>query len=127
MSSELELFGAGLAFPLSEDGAGRLAQSQGEARLWESVEAILSCPQGVCALDPLYGLPLQAYDPIANSEDIAWAVGRAVERSEPRAQDITVEIVRDDPATSTLWLRVLIVPIGEQRELNRIFPFYRKV
>jgi phage baseplate assembly protein W len=127
MSGELELFGAGVAFLLAEDGAGRLVVSDGEARLWESVEAILSCPQGTCALDPLYGLPLQAYDPIANVEDIAWAVGRAIERSEPRAQDITVEIVREERASETLWLRVRIVPIGEQRETNRIFPFYRKV
>lgn len=124
MSSEL--FGAGVAFPVAEDGAGRLVVSDGEARLWESVEAILSCPQGTCPLDPLYGLPLQAYDPIANAEDVAWAVGRAIERSEPRAEDITVEIIREEPASETLWLRVRITIIGEQREFNRIFPFYRK-
>lgn len=125
MSSEI--FGAGVAYPVAEDGAGRLVVSEGEARLWESVEAILSCPQGACALDPLYGLPLQAYDPLANAEDVAWAVGRAIERSEPRAGDITVELIREAPTTETLWLRVRIAPIGEQRELNRVFPFYRKV
>lgn len=126
MSEREQLFGAGVALPVAADGAGRLGMSRGEERLWESIKAILSCPQGACPLDPLYGLPLQAYDPVANAEDVAWAVGRAIERSEPRAEDIIIELLRVDPATETLWLRVRILPIGEQREINRVFPFYRK-
>ena len=120
-----DLFGAGVAYPVALTSSGRLATSAGEARLWESVTAILTTPQGTCALDSHYGLPPQAYEVQASAADIAWAVGRAIERSEPRAGDIQVQITRDDAQTQTVWLTVRIRPIDSQVEINRIFPFFR--
>jgi len=120
-----DLFGAGFAYPLRADGAGRLARASGEERLWQSVEAILETPLGSCPLDPTFGIASQAFDPIGSPEAVAWDVARAIERCEPRAADIVVAVVAADARSVTL--DVAIRPIGQNRATNRIFPIYRRV
>jgi predicted component of type VI protein secretion system len=63
---------------------------------------------------------------MGSPEAIAYALGRAIERSEPRVKDVRVDILRDDPSSGTLELRIWITPIESNVPLNRTYPFYRK-
>jgi phage baseplate assembly protein W len=121
-----ELFGTGLKHPLEATSAGRFARSSGVERIFESIEHLLNTPRGTYPLDPEYGVDLAAYDPIAQPEAVAWRVADAIDRSEPRIEELEVGIVRADPGEGRLDLDVRFVPVGSNNEYNRIYPLYRR-
>lgn len=120
MTSSAELFGSGLKYPLEVDGAGRLVTTSGSDRLWDTIQAIIDTPRGTCPLDPEFGVDLGVYDVVSNATAIAWEVARAIERSEPRAAAIDVEVLEADAEEGTLSLRITVTPIGSQVPQNRI-------
>ena len=120
-----DLFGTCLRWPFRVTEAGGLALVSGYAALWQAIDVILSTPLGTRPLDPTFGVPPVVLEPFGAAEVIALAIGRAIERSEPRIKDIRVDILSDDAQTGTLRLKVWLTPIGSSVPLNRIFPLYR--
>lgn len=121
-----DLFGTAGVWPPKVTSAGRLALVSGEDALWQGIDQVLSTPLGTRPLDPTFGAPPVVLEPMGSPEAIAYALGRAIERSEPRVKDVRVDILRDDAATGTLELRIWITPIESNVPLNRTYPFYRK-
>lgn len=122
-----DIFGQRFAWPLRVTPTGSLALIDGEDTLWAGIVHVLDTHQGSCPMDPRFGSPLQAYDPVAAPESIAWALGLAIERGAPRVKDVRVVIERYDAESATLWLRFYITPHGELAEYNRVYPYYTKV
>jgi phage baseplate assembly protein W len=120
-----ELFGQGIKWPAEADEAGRLVTSEGDERIWESVQQILDTPRGTCPMDPEYGVDLDAYDPVSQPSEVGWRVARALERSEPRIAELEVAIIGTDPAKGLLELDIRIRPIRSNVRINRVFPLYR--
>lgn len=124
---EARVYGEGWGWPLQVTPAGDVARLSGEALIWQSVTAILETPLGTCPLDPLYGVPLAAYDPVADALAVAWMLGAAIERCEPRISKVRVELLGVAPASGTVYLRLVLTPRGALSPLSRIFPFYRAI
>jgi len=120
----IDLYGKGAAYPLEVDGAGALKLSAGDVRILESIDQIITTPRGTCPMDPEYGLDLDAYDPITQPDLVGWRIADAIDRSEPRIQDLEVAIVEMDLESGTLFVDVRVVPIGSNRPINRVFPLY---
>lgn len=121
-----DIFGQGIAYPGAYTAAGRLKKSSGEDRVLETVEAILNTPLGTCPLDPLFGIDLDAYDPLSETAELAWEITRAIEYGEPRLENIEAVIERVDPGNGLVEIRVEVTPRGGITPLTRTFPFYRK-
>lgn len=121
-----DIFGSGLEVPARVTTRGALALRTGDDRLLDGVEAILCTPQGSCPLDPNFGLALDAYDPIDDVTELAWAITRAVEYGEPRAAQVDAIIEDVDGPNGVVYIRVEVTPRGSTTALTRTFPFYRK-
>ena len=121
-SREEDLFGQGFKFPFEADSAGRLVMSSGEDRLWESIESILDSLRGTAALDPDYGRDDLEYESFADVHQVAWVIVNAIERSEPRVQEIQADIIA--ASEDSIDLRLHITPIGSQVSTNRIFTVF---
>lgn len=121
-----DIFGSGLEVPARVTARGALALRTGDDRLLDGVEAILCTPQGSCPMDPRFGLALDAYDPVDDINELAWAITRAVEYGEPRVQQVDAIIERVDALNGVVEIRVEVVPRGGTTPLTRTFPFYRK-
>lgn len=121
-----ELLGTGIKYPAAPDSAGRLKRSSGVERIYESIEKIIRTPRGTCPLDPDYGTDLSAYDPVSQPESAAWRVADAIDRSEPRIQELEVAIVDADPGEGRLDLDVRFVPVTSNNQFNRVYPLYQR-
>lgn len=124
-AQQRRIYGEGWTWPLRAAPAGTLARSAGEARIDESIAAILETPLGTRPLDPDYGIPLEVYDPVTDVLAVGWAIGAAIERCEPRISFVRIEIVGIRPADSAILLRVIYTPRGSLTETTRTYPFYR--
>lgn len=111
---------------MGADEAGRLQNSSGDERIFESIESILDTPRGTCPLDPEYGLELSAYDPVTQPEAVAWRVADAIDRSEPRIAEVEVGIVGTDADEGRLDLDIRFTPIGSNNRRNRVYPLYQR-
>lgn len=120
------LYGAGLAWPLAPDSTGRLATTSGVARIDESLTQILETPQGSRPLDPRYGVPPMAYEPITQPAALAYQVGLAIEYAEPRIESLDIRVESVDRASGLVRLRMEWRAIGSPTTRNRIFPFWQR-
>jgi len=118
-----DLFGFGVKMPLAVDSAGRLRTSEGEARIWQAVQEIIDTPLGSRPFNPRFGVPPMVYELATDPRAVAWQIGNAIARGEPRARDIVVDIQR--VVGGTIELRIGITPIGTNNAVNKIFPVYR--
>ena len=118
-----DLFGTGIARPVRPDETGGLRTSTGEARVWESIEAIWSTPKGTRPMDPEYGIETGVYDPIQNAEAFAWELASAVSRSDPRVDSIQLDILAIE-GDGLVRLRATAVLVGSHVETSRILGVY---
>ena len=119
------IYGQGWSWPLRASAAGQLQRTAGEQRIEESITAILETPLGSRPLDPTYGVPVEVYDPVTDVVALAWALAQALERCEPRIQDLTLEILGQRPSDSTILFRLTYTARGQLTPSTRTFPFYR--
>lgn len=119
-----DLFGNGLAWPYRVGADGRLAQKAGSDRLNDSVEQIVATPQGICPMDPQYGMDLDIYQLMQRVDAPAWALANAIEYGEPRAEAINVVVESYQPEDELLQVRCEITPLGENSPLNRTLNLY---
>lgn len=100
------IFGKGIAFPPRVDDAGRLAWSQGETNVEESLRILLSTEPGERMNLPDYGAGLGhfLFEPNTTSThvQISKAISQAIARWEPRVklESVTVLPDADDPASA---------------------------
>lgn len=120
------VFGSGLAVPAVISTQGALSLKTGDDRLLDAVEAILCTPLGSCPMDPTFGFDIDAYDPINDVTELAWAMTRAIEHGEPRISRVDAIVESIDITNGTVYIRIEITPSNGTTPLTRTFPFYRK-
>jgi phage baseplate assembly protein W len=121
-----QLFGRGIAFPPRVGPDGRVAWSQGEANVRESVRIILMTELRERLRLPDFGggLGLFLFEPntVATRHQIQDRIGKALAQWEPRlkVESITVEPDPEEPtgAVATITYRLVATQARERVSLN---------
>ena len=117
------LLGQSLAFPFQLDGAGRIAWSQGEANIRESIEVLLRTDKHERIALPNFGAGLQRWLFAPNTADtharIAQAVDQTLRKWEPRIalEDVSVTPSDTDATAAVATITFRLVASGER---NRV-------
>ena len=120
--------GAGLAFPLRIDGAGRVALVSRDEELRESMRLILGTAYGERPMRPEFGCGI--HDLVFSPADattagrVAYEVQASLERWETRVDVLDVSVSFSDGATSTMYVDVSYTPRGVNDPRNLVLPFY---
>lgn len=109
------MFGKGLAFPLRVGDDGRIAWSEGQLNVEESIRVILTTEPRERLFRPEFGAGLRGFmfqpNTVTTRHQISDRITRALARWEPRVQVLSVETVPDagDPeaAISTINYRLV--------------------
>jgi phage baseplate assembly protein W len=120
---EEQLFGRGISFPLTEEN-GRLKEECGSSLLWGSVESIMTTEPGSAALDPTYGFGQSAYETLEELPVMAQRLGEAIARSEPRIEEVEIELTTIDRTTNTVSIKITITPITTRVPESRVYPYF---
>jgi hypothetical protein len=118
-----DVIGAGCAFPLHVQSAGRLALSSGTARLEQAMRILLSTYPGERAMRPEWGSRLRDFVFEPTTEDTRMAVAAevrdALERWEPRADvDDVVVTAADDAGRLDIVIRYRVAEHDDPFELR---------
>jgi phage baseplate assembly protein W len=113
--------GAGIAHPMTATDGGRLVRSSGAERVMDSIETIWTTPKGSCPMDPNFGVDVEIYEP-GDLSAFAWELAAAVERSEPRVEELEVRIVAQEYGLTRV--RALATVYGQDAPLSRIINLY---
>lgn len=122
-STATRLFGKGIAFPPRIDELGRLAWSEGEPNVEESIRILLSTEAGERVNLPAYGAGLGRFlfepNTVSTHAQIERAIAEAVGRWEPRAK---VESVKagPDPQNPEAARAVLVFRLVATQAVQRI-------
>lgn len=117
------IFGKGIGFPFRLDGAGRIAWSDGESNVRESIEVILRTDRLERIALPEFGAGLQRWLFAPNTPDtharIAHAVEDALKRWEPRIalEDVAVAASPDDATQAIATITYRLVASGESNRM----------
>jgi uncharacterized protein len=120
--------GNGWAFPVTTDPTGRIALVSSDQRIQQSIRLILGTAHGERPMRPEFGCAIHEHvfapADATTAGHIAYEVGRALERWEPRidVDDIDVSIDPDD--LSTLYIDIRYRHRGTNDPRNLVFPFY---
>ena len=99
MTDEAALYGRGIAFPLRLTPEGRLAWSQGEANVRESIRILLLTAQGERLRRPDYGAGLERFLFEPNVPTTWRAIEETIRRQlakwEPRVQIEAIKVTAD--------------------------------
>lgn len=124
----VDLIGAGWRFPPGIDGRGGIAIAAREQEIEESVEIILSTPQGQRVMRPEFGCRIHEllWAPI-NTATITAAkhyVEEALAWWEPRidVQDVDVSQDQQQPGCLLIYITYRIRATHDERAL--VYPFY---
>lgn len=120
---EEQLFGRGISHPLEEDN-GRLKEECGSSLLWGSVESVLFTEPGSAALDPLFGFGQRVYGTVESLPGLAYQLGEAITRSEPRIAEVAIELLGIDPLTNTVSIKITITPVTTRVPESRVYPYF---
>lgn len=110
-----QLFGKGMGFPMRVGDDGRVAWSEGERNVEESIRVLLSTEPKERLFRPDYGAGLQSFlfapNTVTTRHQISDRINKALARWEPRVQVLTVETLPDpsDPevAIATIHYRLV--------------------
>jgi uncharacterized protein len=127
MSTERgRLFGRGMAFPPRVGGDGRVAWSEGEANVRESIQVILLTERRERLMLPEFGGGLSGYlfepNTVATRRLIKDRIQRALEQWEPRisVESVAVEPDPQDPeaAVATITYQLVATQTRERVSLG---------
>jgi phage baseplate assembly protein W len=113
--SRMDPLGRGLSFPPRVGGDGRLAWSEGETNVRESIRVILLTEPGERLMRAEYGCGLRAFLFEPNTETtralIRDRIAQSIRRWEPRVtlDDVAVDAVPDNPRLVAVTLRFRLV------------------
>lgn len=117
------LLGQSIAFPFRLDSAGRIAWSQGETNIRESIEVLLRTDKHERIALPTFGAGLQRWLFAPNTADtharIAQAVDQTLRKWEPRIalEDVSVTPSETDATAAVATITFRLVASGER---NRV-------
>lgn len=121
--SAARIFGKGIAFPPRIDRSGRLAWSEGEANVEESLRVLLTTDPGERVNLPEYGAGLSRYLFLPNIASTHVQIRKSIEDSirrwEPRVQVDTV-LVDADPDVPESARAVIQFRLTATRAVQRI-------
>ena len=123
-----DFIGRGLAFPMRCDTQGRVALVDRHQELVESIRLILGTAPGERPMRPEFGCAI--HDHVFAPADASTAgrlefeVEAALDRWEPRIQEIGVDVTRDDADPALLYIDISYEVRGSSDPRNLVFPFY---
>jgi phage baseplate assembly protein W len=123
-----EFIGAGWAFPLRADRAGRIALVSGPREVEESIRLVLGTAFGERPMRPEFGCAIHdlVFDPADASLAglIAYEVKASLVRWEPRIEVVDVEVTFDPAQPTVAYIDVRYRLRRENDPRNLVFPFY---
>ncbi|MBI3347826.1 MAG: GPW/gp25 family protein [Burkholderiales bacterium] len=128
MTDEAALYGKGIAFPLRLTPEGRLAWSEGEANVRESIRILLLTAQGERLRRPDYGAGLERFlfEPNVPTtwRAIEEVIRRQLARWEPRVQVEAIKVAADpgDPEAATAELSFTLVATAQAGRMSLSIP-----
>lgn len=124
-----DFLGTGWAFPVQIDANGRIALSEGERDIEESILIILFTPRGQRVMRPTFGCQIHELIFASNDATTIGIAARYIEESlnmwEPRIRVLNVNASNEDSDQGRLLFTIdyEIKATHDQRSL--VFPFYR--
>jgi phage baseplate assembly protein W len=120
--------GRGWAFPIRIDRQGRLALSEGQQKVAESIRIILQTRIGERVMRSRFGseVPGILFEPAtsATADRLISAIRKALVRWEARIDVVSVDVAAD-PAEPTRFIASLTYRLRENNALlNQVYPFY---
>ena len=123
-----DFIGAGWAFPVRTDSAGRIALVTREREIEESIRLILGTAFGERPMRPEFGCGI--HDEIFGIADpgtfgrIAADVRASLRRWEPRIHVRDVDVAPDPTDQATLYIDIRYTVGTSNNPRNLVFPFY---
>ncbi len=126
---EKGFLGRGLKFPLQVDPkTGRIAMSEYEENIQESVGIILRTSQGERVMRPEFGATTLDYvfAPASGSlaNTIAYELRQVLLEQEPRIRDVEIQTRGPDRQTGALEVSVSYTVRSTNNRYNHVYPFY---
>lgn len=126
MQSDGEIYGRGIAFPPMVHADGRVAWSEGEANVRESIRIILMTEPGERVRLPEFGAGLGRFlfepNTVTTRHLIQEAIGRALFDWEPRIEVESVDVQPDpqdaETAIATISYRLVATRLRERLSLT---------
>lgn len=128
MRDEAALYGRGVAFPLRLTPEGRLAWSEGEANVRESIRILLLTAQGERLRRPDYGAGLERFLFEPNVPTTWRAIEESIRRQlakwEPRVQVEAIKVQADpsDPEAAIAELSFTLVATAQSGRMSLSIP-----
>ena len=123
-----EFLGRGWKFPVRVDGTGRIAMSEFEQDIRESIRIILSTSKGERVMRPDFGCGIHdfvfASMSTTNIGLIESSVREALIRWEPRIELLNVRVSTDEAELGRLLVGVNYRVRATNNEFNLVYPFY---
>lgn len=126
--NEAPWFGRGVGFPLRLTQEGRLAWSEGEGNVRESIRLILLTAQGERLRRPDFGAGLERFlfepNVLGTWRQIEEVIRRQLARFEPRVQVETVRVAGDpnDPEAAIAELSFTLVATAQAGRMSLSIP-----
>ena len=128
--SAKQFLGVGWKFPLQRDKSGRIALSEYEEKIEESIEVILGTAVGERVMRPDFGCAVHRLLFSPNTSAVhslaEFHCREALVKWEPRIDvlDITARADRHEPATFNIEISYRVRATNNQ--FNLVYPFYLK-
>lgn len=123
-----DFLGRGWRFPVAADAAGRLAMSEYEEDVRESIHLILMTAKGERVMRPDFGSGLYDFVFASMSVTVMGSIQAAVKDAlvqwEPRAQVLSVNVEADQGEVGKLNIDVEYRVRATNNRFNLVFPFY---
>ncbi|HEX8745876.1 MAG TPA: GPW/gp25 family protein [Pyrinomonadaceae bacterium] len=125
-----DFLGRGWSFPVGADAAGRVAMSEYEEDVRESIRIILMTAKGERVMRPNFGSGLYDFVFASMSVTVMGSIQAAVKDAlvqwEPRAQVLSVDVQSEEGETGKLNIDVEYRVRATNNRFNFVFPFYLK-
>jgi phage baseplate assembly protein W len=126
--SVADFLGRGWAFPVTVDGAGRIAMTGADELVRQSIRSILSTSPGERVMRPGFGCGLQdlvfAVNDDATADEVASAVREALALWEPRIDVLDVYAAADPAVAELLLVEINYAVRATNSRFNLVYPFY---
>lgn len=124
-----DFLGSGWSFPVRVDPkTGRIAMTEGEENIRESIGIILRTYRGERVMRPGFGssTPDYAFSPSHYSlkESISYELRRELVVQEPRVRDVEVTCESQSGQEGSLVLRVSYTVRSTNNRYNQVYPFF---
>ncbi|HEX8174262.1 MAG TPA: GPW/gp25 family protein [Pyrinomonadaceae bacterium] len=125
-----DFLGRGWTFPVGADATGRVAMSEYEQDVRESIRIILMTAKGERVMRPNFGSGLYDFVFASMSVTVMGSIQAAVKDAlvqwEPRAQVLSVDVQSEEGEIGKLNIDVEYRVRATNNRFNFVFPFYLK-